>query len=67
MVSGIFSFDNKKIDFDQKMMKLMPILPIYSSTFGQMSKGHGHIWASMGLPPTSSIVISRNIITIIYL
>ena len=31
---------------DQKMMKIMPILPIYSSTFGQMG---------MGLPPPSTI------------
>ena len=31
MVSGIFIFD-----FVRKMMKMMPILPIHSSTFGQM-------------------------------
>ena len=25
-----------KYDFDQEIMEIMPILPIYSSTFGQM-------------------------------
>ena len=38
MVSGIFISDFVRFfsDFDQNMMEMMPILPIYSSTFGQM-------------------------------
>ena len=33
MASGIFIFD-----FDQKIMEMMTILPIYFSIFGQMGK-----------------------------
>ena len=40
----IFDFDRFFFDFDQKMMKIVPILSIYSSTFGQMA------WSSMRLP-----------------
>ena len=37
MVSEIFIFDfDLFFDFDRKVIKMMPILPIYSSTFGQM-------------------------------
>ena len=41
MVSGTISFDfsistNKLFDFYQKMMKMMPMLPIYSSSFGKI-------------------------------
>ena len=33
-------------DFDRKMMKMMPVLPIYSSLFGQMGMGID------GVPPS---------------
>ena len=56
MVSGIFSFDfsistENVFCFVQKMMKMMPMLHIYSSTFGQMG---------MGLPPPSTMIIETS-------
>ena len=41
MVSEIFIFDFDRFfsDFNRKMMKMMLILPIYPSTFGQMGMG----------------------------
>ena len=41
MVSGIFSFDLSILNkngfyFDQKIMKMMPMMPISSSNFGKM-------------------------------
>ena len=56
MVSGIFSFNfsistTNVFCFDQKIMKMMPMLHIYSSTFGQMG---------MGLPPPSTMIIETS-------
>ena len=38
VISGIYIFDFDRFfsDFDQKVMEIMPILPIYCSNFGQM-------------------------------
>ena len=56
MVSGIFSFDfsistENVFCFDQKIMKMMPMLHIYSSTFSQIG---------MGLPTPSTMIIETS-------
>ena len=57
-VSRIFSFDfsilTNFFDFDQEMMKMMPILPINSSTFGQMG--------IYGVAPTPFYVLQSTIL-----
>ena len=56
MVSGIFSFDfsistENIFCFDQKLMKMMPMLHIYSSTFSQIG---------MRLPAPSTMIIETS-------
>ena len=56
MVSGIFSFDFDQIfsDFDRKIMKMMPMLPIYALPFIQMGMGIDGVPAS----PINDLLIS---------
>ena len=58
MVSGIFIFNFYLFffDFNQNMMEMMPILPIYSSTFGQM-KGID------GVPPPPIYLTTKFLVT----
>ena len=58
MVSGIFIsiLTDFFFDFDKNMMEMMPILPIYSSTFGQM----------MGIDGVAPPPLHPNYLTLIF-